>query len=497
MAVSDALAYVYGKVSRRSAAPSATVKTQAPASGGDEFVPTPRDGWHAPLELIGHLFDKERSAEAVSLIDSVLAGQQADGGWKEDEHASASNLDSSVLNHIAVAKALRRETFSDDAERTTRMQSALQNSWLHLANRIPTTEARQLDELPGSVTRRLSQGPALMHATLLGHSVAVRVDRQACLDEATSVCQAGARGEVLEAQPRHLGRTLAKVGLVGALAVGAAACPHALLVVAAWQTAQFATGLVVGQINSSLNETFGHDYLLHASKPLRNKAEAWMEASKADNGPLQGPVHLAQRIGLRAKAVLGKGIIFGHYSHSTHHSITDGKNYEEKLQVDSPRKQQVMARLAKDGRLDLEHKKFGSTTDWLGYAFYQVTALPSYIACGVAAYALGAGPAFALGFAIPSALEPTWSKDYHDWVHTKAKDIVTDAPPLIREYMKTWPSRHIVGLHYRHHVWKPRETRDCNYDLGPFPIGDWMRGKYIPPTPREEEDMGDRGLFYW
>lgn len=217
----------------------------------------PRIAWSHATDLV-----KNASVQQAA---ALVEDQQPDGSWNSD-------LDTSVIHHVALSTYLRRaahakefgkvydvaqrQALTPDAETRDKLESTLARSWKHLTGKVPKSQDGLLQPLPHrQVIKKLSLPAAQLHEALLGTSLTTRIEPQRVLQEALSSVDAAAQGGPLQAQPRAgfpTRKVLAAAGVAGA--VGLLAVAPGL--------GQLVAGAAVGWAISSANESIVHELSL-------------------------------------------------------------------------------------------------------------------------------------------------------------------------------------------------------------------------------------------
>jgi hypothetical protein len=256
---------------------------------------------------------------------------------------------------------------------------------------------------------------------------------------------------------------LASVGLAAGAGALLAAHP-ALGALVAVPLAQFVAGVASGWMVSSFNESFIHDKVAHATPEFRNT--------------------------FKKLGSLGEGMQEAWYGHTAiHHYQTYKKDHVTQFDDKLNPRAKVEAQLRKVHREDLIEEDFGVTIGWKGYLNFQAMGAPAAGTALAAGTLLGGGPAFALGFALPVAVYPLFSKVYHPFTHKPAKEALAQAHPLLGSFLKTKLSRFIVRHHFVHH-----DNDKVNFNL--MPGADWLRGKGRKASVAQEEEMRKLKLLW-
>ena len=444
-----------------------------------------RTGWRAPLLLVQEIDGGQ--ADLVSLAKSLAQTQLPAGGWADKVGQQVADIDSSVINHLALATFLRRvahaEKFprayqSSDLQRlrldagTVRvLESALVRSWEHLNGEVPPDQAGLLGALPArKVLDGVSQPAALLAEALLGNSLQVRLEPETLLNDALRACEGALRGDALEAQPAR-GISWGKVLATGA-AVGAAAllAPHVGVVLG---LGQLIGGVALGWMVTSFNEAVVHEKMLHVNDlPINGarpasttKPRSWVsKLYSASPEWVKKPIK---------EAWFGHTKIH-HFRTFSQDQVTQFKTPEEKEKLD--------AYLAKEGRDDLQDAEYGLTLSGSGYLTFQALSSPTYALAIGAATMLGAGPLFAAGFLLAAVGGEYVSKEYHRYTHKPAKTALAEASLPMKMFLKTDLSRFNVRSHFAHH-----QDPSVNFNL--LPGADWVRGTYQKATVAQEEEL--------
>ncbi len=425
-----------------------------------------------------------QTSDLASLAKEIASSQKSDGGWS-DSGSKSSDMDSSVLNHVALATYIRRaahakqfggaydkddrQRFFPDPETLSSLEAALAKSWKHLTGKVPTEQGDLLGALPQrKVLSKLSGPTAALHEALLGRSLEVRLEPEKMLTAAVSACDAAALGGPLQAQPAKKfawGKALA-----AGVALGAAAflAPHVALVLG---LGQLVAGAAAGWMVTSLTESVIHKNLMHV-KDLPQPG--LVESSK--------PKSLVSRLYSKSPEWLRKPLRDAWFGHTKiHHfrtftkdQVTQFKTTEEKAKLD--------AYLSKEGRDDLKENEYGLTLGKAGFLTFQACASPSFgLALGAAAL-LGAGPLFALGFAIPAIGGEYVSNEFHRYTHKPAKEALETASFPMKLFLQSELSRFNVRTHFGHH-----QDPSVNFNL--VPGSDWVCGDYKKESVAQEEEM--------
>lgn len=461
------------------------VPMQLPSSVAPGFS-QPRTGWHSAVQLVKNL--ERPSTDLVSLASQLAGSQQPDGGWKQNPQAVETDLDSSVVNHLALATYLRRaahaqafpktyessqlHALTPDAQTLRSLRSTLEKSWLHLTGTTPAESDGVLQPLPRrKVLRHLSQAPAQLHEALLGSSIKVRLEPQQILREALTAADSALQGHALESQPKK------RTDLVKFLAGGALVAGAAGLMALSPGLAQLALGAAVGWAVSSANESIVHEKILHLSEVQPGSVSSHKPATAFARLYAKSPEWLKKSV---------ESIWFGHtkihhFQTFKHDQVTQFKSPEEKAKLD--------AYLHKQGREDMIDEEYGATIGLKGHLMYQGISLPSYVAALGAAFALGAGPLFAVGFALPALGFQGVVKEYHRYTHMPAQKALETASYPMKLFLQTPLSRYNMRRHFVHHA-----EPTTNFNL--MPGGDWLRGKSKSASVAQEEELRRLGVLW-
>jgi len=106
-----------------------------------------------------------------------------------------------------------------------------------------------------------------------------------------------------------------------------------------------------------------------------------------------------------------------------------------------------------------------------------------------AALALGTGPLFALGFALPALGFQGVVKEYHRYTHMPAKKALETASYPMQLFLQTPLSRYNMRRHFVHH-----QEPTTNFNL--MPGGDRLRGKSKQASVAQEEELRRLGVLW-
>lgn len=455
------------------------VVSQEPTDQVDLTPTHQRSGWSAPLALLKTV-NGNPSGDPIALACSVAQTQHSQGGWGEAPGAQVDH-DSSLLNHLALTTYLRRveharefgktytreerALYTPDEPTQKTLELALKKSWVHLSGEVPGDTGALLGEIDGKALNQAAGCTWALHQALLGDSLEVRIDPDQAINTALTEIENALPGGPLEAQPKRSSglRTVAAVATAGATAL--ALYSGGLKYAAA--AAPLVAGAALGWMAASFNESLVHDKVLHVRDlPEFGKSTNSVVSQIYSAGPswVQQPIY---------SAWFGHTKIH-HYQTFKQDHVTQFRNDAERAKLDTY--------LMKKGEERLIDEEYGATLGWDGYVRFQAVASPTYTAAMGAAYALGAGPAFAVGFTLPAVIFPLFSKEYHRYTHMPAKKALATASPPMRAFLKSPMSRHILRHHFVHHV-------DDHVNFNLMPGGDWLRGTLQKPTVGQEEEM--------
>lgn len=432
------------------------------------------------VNLVTAIAQNSARGDLPKLALELAETQQPDGGWKEHGASQQSDLDSSVLHHTALTTYLRRvahardfaaaytetgrEAFQPSPDTLKALESTVAKSWENLMGEVPANPLQPLSR--GKILAQVSLAPALLHEAVLGDSLQVRLEPEAVLSEALTAAQEALRGNELQPQPsRPL--PIAKVLGAGLAAAAVIALPGALLL----GLAQVVAGAAVGWMVTSANEAMVHEKALHVN-----------DLPTGESVSTSKPKSLVSRIYSKSPEWLQKAIYgtwFGHtkihhFRTFRHDQVTQFKTTEEKAKLDGY--------LLKQGREDVIDDEYGLTIGLKGFLTFQGISLPSYVATLGAAFALGAGPLFALGFALPTIGGQYVSKEYHRYTHMPARKALETASFPMQPVLQSSLSRLNVRRHFVHH-----EDPASNFNL--IPGADMLSGKSKDASVAQEEEL--------
>lgn len=459
-----------------------------------------RDGWSTALAAVITITQDMPHSDLIGLARKMVDEQRADGGWAEESSAQNTDRDSSVLHHVALTTFLRRAEhakaykklytregyarYNPDEETSKQLEAALERSWKRLTGGVPKGRSEFLGALPKHAISDLSEGPAALHAALLGDSLEVRLDPDKAIDKALSILHEDLLGA---AKVKPKADWSGPAQLLGAAALGAGALAATAgtvgLGAAASVVAPLAVGMAVGWMAASYNESLIHDKVLHVQDlPGTGKIIA----------PDQ-PKSLVTTLYEHAPESMKKPVYDAWFGHTKiHHYRTFVQDHATQFRS-SEEEERLNDYLLKEGQEQLIDEEHGMTIGWSGYLRFQAVASPVYAMALGATALLGVGtlgvaatvaaaPLVAAGFAVPTLTYPIFSKDYHRFTHMPGQKALKTASWPMKKFVQSPMSRHIVRRHFVHH-----EDELVNFNL--MPGADALRGKAREPNVAQEEEM--------
>jgi hypothetical protein len=434
-------------IAERQAAALRTEKQRAEAKTATSVTTHKDEIAPAVSQLVDLIFAPTQVEANTAALETLLA-KQADSG-------AFGGVDESVLAHTSLVTALRSGVYGEAL--SARIEVALLASWQSFTGKL-VEPANVRRPLPPSVLRDASHAVRALHQAsngLIPGGEEVPSDVIAALEKYNShSAQSQNYAEAFEA----ISSFLMERGTGHEVLLEKAA---SLL---ASHGGDMALGAAFSWTLASLAESYGHDFIYHADKPMR--------AFFAKLGPV------------------GQMLLFAWESHAGVHHGSAWENQVTQFK-DAATREKLEKRLRSQGKGRMVDEEFGNSLSWATTPLMLLPSSPFYAAMVGTFAALDAHPTTYVGVVVPALLMPMGSKFVHRYFHMKDTDVSRKASLPMRLFVQSMLGQFLKAYHDVHHARPQKEG--ANYNLLLIG-GDYIRGKASRPTQKERDTAKRLGM---